>query len=263
MRSLFFIILLIVSSTQLTSAQRVVRKGVKPVSSGNSAPQARYNISQLNGKWQEFKRSSRDGSANIEFTDTLQVHLRGVNAELREGNTMNMNMKGQARITAPNILEIAGDTYSIISLTSSELVIDDGEFRRSLKKIRTFHYETLGKQAIKQEEFSTPLVSDLSHFKGKWQVYRTSALPGYVNSNTNLIKSIEIKSDSIGRYAVGNISYHNNDVLQTRPVKISFEGNILKLEASDNKWEIYLYKLSNGEMVFGKAGELVYYAKPQ
>jgi len=260
----FTLLVMITSFMMISSAnaQKPVRKGVKPIQKESAPPTAKYQLAQLNGKWQEVRRSSRSGNDNIDFTDSLQVFIKGSNGELREGNSMNMYMKGGVRVTAPNLLEIAGDSYTVLSLSGNKLVIDDGEFKRTLEKRNRFYYETLGKNEVKAEELNTPVQAPVSSLKGKWLVYRRQAVPGFITSNTTLIKSIDIRSDSASRYAVGDIVLYKQDLTESFPVRISFEADHMMIQTKEQSWDVFLYKASGNELVFGKTGELVYYAKP-
>src|SRR6476661_2138041 len=177
-----------------TQAQKVIRKGMPPIQTSHAQPTARYGIGQFTGKWQEVSRFTRTNRTAVSFTDSLQLWFKGSNVEIREGNGMSMNMKGAASIDAPNTLNVAGDSYTVLSLSKNMLVIDDGEFIRTLKKMNRFYYETLGQVQVEQPVYTTPVITDGSALTGKWTIYRRDAAPGEVNANTNVIKNITINS---------------------------------------------------------------------
>jgi hypothetical protein len=260
MKHLLLVSILLSGISNICLSQKPIRKGMPPLQQASATPVPRYGIGQLNGKWQEQTRIDRSTNKALSFTDTLQLNFKGNNAELREGSSMSMYMKGTAQIEGVNTLNVAGDSYTINSLSRDRLVIDDGEFIRVLNKTKQFHFETLGNAEVKQAVYLNPVIADPSNLKGKWIVYRRQAEPGMTDKSF-LIKSIEIITDSAGKYASGNISFYQKDITQKENMLINFADGKSTITSPSHNWNFFSYKADGNEWVFGMAGELLYYAK--
>ncbi len=242
-----------------TEAQKVIRKGTTPITV-NKKPGTKslYSLDQLTGKWQETKRLA--GKESVAFKDSLQLRFEKNSVEIRDA--VNLNQNGTAQIEAPNTLQAAGDSYEIISLSKSVLVINDGEFIKHLEKIKTFYYETLGKIILPVEKLDSVVNIDINNLKGKWMVYRRQAEPSFVNDNLTLIKSLNITGiNPDGNTATGKIVFYKTDITEGLPCMISYNNGTILISTENNKWNFYTYKADGKEFVFGKTGELVYYAK--
>ena len=238
-----------------TFSQRVKRKGTTPIElKGPSEPAAKFSLDQLQGKWQEYTRIEIGANTKEEFKDTLMVRIDRNTAEVREG--MSLNMKGEASIEAPNELTIAGDTYSINTITENELAIDDGQFLKTLKKVSQFYLETVGKDSVKAQAYNVPQNILPANLQGKWIVYRREAKPGLINSNTELIKSLSIVNDSTGEIVV-----YKNDQTEKLTCTIAIKQNSFTVSANNKQWEFIAYKADNNEFVFGKENEVLNFAK--
>ncbi len=237
------------------------RKGVTPIEVHKTPPVPDYTLNQLDGRWQEIKRSGVKAKKEIAFTDTLLMKFTGHKVELKDATSMNISMNGIAEIEAPNFLIVAGDEYTIISLDTSKLIIYDGEIIKEMEKKKQFYYETFGKLAVKTEIMTTPITIDPKNIEGKWVTYRKQALAGSVDKDAVLIKSLEIlPSDRTGS-ALGQVVFYKSDVSETMPCKIIFgKGNILVITDKYN-WDFNTYKADGNEFVFGETGVFLYYSK--
>ncbi|MES2848079.1 MAG: hypothetical protein V4685_03410 [Bacteroidota bacterium] len=258
------LLLLPVAST--TDAQKVTRKGMPPIDvsknkTGRSKKKASlYNIGQFNGKWQEISRMSKWENA-IDFTDTIYLHFIDTGKVVTR-NGITSNMRGQAQIEDPNTLLTAGDVYTILSLTDSVAVLDDGEGAiHTLKRTNLFHFENYGKVAVKQDEYSDPVPVSLSEVLGKWMVYRKQAKPGAINPPVNIIQYIKITDSTSENTANGEITFYQTDKSTQMSCVVKVTNAGLDVIAGDFSWSLFVYKLNKKEMVFGDAAVLLYYSK--
>jgi hypothetical protein len=240
---------------------KVKRKGVIPIEVNKKPPVPDYTLSQLEGKWQEVKRTAVKAKKELEFTDTLLMKINGNRVELKDATSMNISMKGFAEIEAPNFLIAAGDEYTIVSLDTARLILYDGEIIKELEKKKQYYYETFGKLTVVTETLNTPITVDPKNIEGKWVTYRKQALAGSVDKDAVLIKSLEIlPSDRTGS-ALGQVVFYKSDVSETMPCKIIFgKGNILVITDKYN-WDFNTYKADGNEFVFGETGVFLYYSK--
>lgn len=257
MKVFFFLVSLFYINSAIS--QKVVRKGVKPISiKKKSAPAIYYNLNQTNGKWQEVLRTNVGSSIALNFNDTLLLDFKKDKVETREG--ISMNMKGSASIDPPNTLNVAGDVYTIRSLTGNTLILNDGEYIRRMKRTRQFNYETLGKDSIIAERFEKPINIDVKDLPGKWLVYRRQAAPGVINDE-NLIKSIQFNSLNVGDSSTGEVVIYNADVTLILPAKFIFNNGVMKIITDKKTWDFNTYKANGKEFVFGNE-RLLYFTKP-
>ena len=260
LRSILFCLCLFSLSTSL-NAQKPVRKGVIIKQVPGRVPAAKYSISQLNGKWQEVKRTPIKGKTAIAFSDTLLMSFDKDKVELKDATSMKMTMQGTAEISAPNSLIVAGDIYSIRSLDKTKLVIDDGEFIRELHKKDQYYYETFGKIKVERDSFSHPINIDLNNMKGKWIVYSRQAAPGATSEQTALIKSLEINNVSADGIAFGQVTYYVVDITKTISCQLVTKDGELRIVSEAYIWNFFAYKADNTEFVFGETGKLIYFTK--
>src|SRR6476661_1892849 len=98
-------------------AQKPIRKGMPPIQVAKPPERAAYySVSQLNGKWQEVKRTSIRGKKPVDFSDTLLLQFDSNKVEIKDATSMRMTMRGDAFIEPPYNLIAAGDEYIIRSL---------------------------------------------------------------------------------------------------------------------------------------------------
>ena len=240
---------------QTTVIRGVVRKG-SAIKTTTLKPS--YDISQLTGKWQEIKRSNIASGRKIAFKDTLQLNFNKRDSVFVHDG-INISQKGYAAVEGSNKLEVAGDVYDILSLSTNTLIINDGDMRREFRKKKIFYYETLGNIIISKENLSNPVSVNLKNVIGKWDVYRTQATPG-VAEDSAIIKHVNFLNNENG-IITGEITYSKGGITETLPVKAIFYKGVLKMNTSAHSWDLFTYKADGKEIVFGKQGGLVYFAK--
>ena len=244
------------ASAQTTIAKTITPKGAVP-KTGVIARS--YDIRQLTGKWQEFRRRAVSSNSKISFTDSLQLDFNKRDSVIvRDGSSM--SQKGFAEVEGTNNLEVAGDVYTIVSLKGNKLIINDGEFIRELHKKKRFYHETLGTIIIPKEDLSNPEVVNTKKVIGKWDVYRTQAVPGAAEDSA-IIKHLSFTDIQADGSVTGEVTYIKSGVTESFPVKAIFKRGTLRLTAPAYSWDLHTYKADGKEFVFGHQGGLVYFAK--
>lgn len=265
MKAIYFLLANVIFFTALMNenahGQKVVRKGVKPVVTKVATVAPNFELKQLAGKWQEWRRVTMENKMAIAFTDTMMLNFNKRNAvELRDG--VSMTLVGEASIENPNRLLVAGDDYTIISINNNQLVINDGEYIRYLKKKKAFYYESFGNIKVHSEDFTVAVKPNLSVIEGKWDIYRRQAAPGFVNERTDLlIKNFSIQSPDATGMAIGEISLYTNAGTEKLSCSIQFGETTMHIDAGNAHLDYNIYKTDNTEFIFGRKGGLMYYAK--
>ena len=222
-----------------------------------AAPATFYNVTQLIGKWQEYSRQSVASKTHVNFTDSLMLNFYKRDSVLIKDG-ISISQKGVVAIDGPAVLLLAGDEYTILLLNKNTLVINDGEFIRSLIKTKRFYSETLGNLKATMESFEKPLLIDPRKLLGRWDVYRRQADPGLQDSV--LIKSVTFTSVDKDALA-GNIAYYSSSKTETAHFTGYISGSDLHINAANISWVLSTYKASKDEFVFGRDKVIVYYAK--
>lgn len=256
------VMILFISVHAKITAQTIVVKGVAPKGTmikKTTVIQPSYNIQQITGKWQETKRTAISTNTKVAFSDTLQLNFNKRDSVIvRDG--ISMSQKGYAAVDGANKLQVAGNTYTIVSLSKNTLVINDGEFIRELQKRKMFYYETLGRIIVPKENLSDPVTIDVKKVMGKWDVYRTQASPGAAEDSA-IIKHLSFLQLNDDGSVSGEVTFTKAKNTESLPFKAIFEKGILQLQTLKHSWSIYTYKADGKEFVFGQQGGLVYFAK--
>lgn len=238
---------------------KVKRKGVTPMDVTKNPPAntSAYSLSQFTGKWQEVKRTDMQKSG-VSFKDTLFYNF-SPKGEVFSYDGVNMSMKGEAAIEPGNVLIAAADVFTIRSMNSNQVVLDDGEYLHTLVKKKGFWHETLPSNAVIEEKFTTPVAVHASALSGKWKVYRRAALPG--TTDKVLIRILDVQSVKNENSATGQITFYKTEKLETVPCTITVEGSSMRITTELNTWNVDIYKADGKDLVFGDAS-LKYYCKP-
>jgi hypothetical protein len=241
------------------------RRGETLQSPGNktASKKASYSLAQLQGKWQEYQRKSRSDSTTVDFRDSIQLIFSDSNkVETRTSAITSMNLKGEADIDVDNTLTVAADQYTIKSLSSTQLVLDDNEqFVHILKKVDSFWYEKLGRLTVKKNDYSNPVKASIPGIIGKWAVYRRQAKPGSVDTDELLIKNLNITTKKDEHSATGTILFYQGDNSQQLPCLVTLHGSDIKIVAGQRVWNLSVYQSDTDNFVFGSEA-LLYFAKP-
>jgi hypothetical protein len=255
----------LISSSALAQTRRVKRQGVAPTNIGAKPKEKNtynYSLEQFKGKWQEVKRTYKNGNP-ASITDTVFIFFKGDDkVETRDGNKT--YIKGEAMLEAPgNILIVAADVYTIVSTNDNTLVLDDGdEFILTLNKVDKFWIETVGKAPAATEAFENPIHPSINNLIGNWGVYRRQASPGAVDPKSLLIKYLKITSATGEHNATGEVTFYNSEKSETLPCMVAINGNTIEIKTETQKWNFPVFKADGKELVFGTKGKLLYFAKP-
>jgi len=256
---------LFIGSSISAQQRRVKRQGVTPTTVGANPKNEftyNYSIAQFKGKWQEVKRTLKNGTPAV-ITDTVFIFFKGDDkVETRDGNKT--YIKGEAMLEAPgNILVAAADIYTILSATNDTLVLDDQDtFIHTLIKVNQFWIETVGKTPVATEAYDQPVKPTIEQLIGNWNIYRRQAAPGTISSNTVLIKNLKITNKIDESNATGEVTIYNNEKSETLACTVSINGTAMQINAGTNKWTFPVYKADGKELVFGTKGKLLYFSKP-
>ena len=244
-------------------SQGVKRKGTTPIRRYSTAPAGKINftLSQVQGKWQEYKREDIYTHKKLAYTDTLMFSIVNNKAEVKEGTSMTMNMKGEASIEAGNSLAVAGDIYPIISIMGRQMIIKDDSVLKTMKQVKKFYLETVGKDSVNITENKTPRNILLTSIMGKWSVYKKEAKVDILNDNTPLVYSIALLKDSTENIATGEIVLVVNNIQKKFDAVYILNGSTIEVLTDNRRLIFNTYKATADEFIFGKPNEVLHYAK--
>lgn len=250
-------VLIMLSSMQIAEAQKVTRKGMKPqeVQKDQRTVPSRYQPRQFVGKWQEIRRTV-GSKKEVAFSDTLYLNFYTTDSVISRSG-MEMSQKGRMFLEGNQIM-IAGDDYTIVRFQQN-LILDDGDFIRTLERKKFFSYEADAQVAATSDDLTAEMPVSPSALSGKWEVYRTRAKPGLAVPDSAVIRGLEFFAEATG--LSGNVSYQQKSVLKTLPANIKIGDKILQLETEEHQWLLRIYKNTEKELIFGNRDGIVYYAR--
>lgn len=259
-KELFFICSLLLLGTTVYG-QRVIRKGTTPIKmKKTSAPRkSNFAMEQVQGKWQEYGRVDIATHKKLAYTDTLMLVIVKDKVEVKEG--MSMDMKGDADIEGGSILTVAEDSYSIVSIAGTQMILKDWDVLKTMRRVKFFYLETVGKDSIKQTDNNIPKNILLADIMGKWMVYKKEAKPGVINDETELVYSLAVLKDSTQNIATGEIVMNINNMQQKFACIFILKDSTMQVLANNKTWSFNTYRADKSEFVFGKQNEVKHYAK--
>ncbi|RYG38066.1 MAG: hypothetical protein EOO01_29850 [Chitinophagaceae bacterium] len=238
-------------------SQRVVRKGVTPVNKPQPEKKSeKISPDQFRGKWQEVKRMA--GKQNIGFTDTLYLNFFKRDSVITRNGGMEMSQKGLVQVDGNRVF-FAGDDYGIVKF-QKHLVLDDGEYIRTLESREAFYADSLGLIKVPKENIKDPVAINANLLKGKWFVYRTQSVPGESVPDSILIRNIEFKETG-GKMVTGSMSVQKKGSMETVPFEALINEKEMHIKTTVSNWNLRFYKISEKEIIFGNMGGIVYFAK--
>lgn len=238
---------------------KVKRKGVTPLDVTKNPPanSSIYSLNQFTGKWQEVNRTDRKNNS-VGFKDTLFYNFSN-KGEVFSRDGVNMSLMGEAAIDPGNVLVAAADVFTIRSMNSNKVVLDDGEYLHTLVRKNNFWYEILPTTAVVSEKFISPISINASALSGKWKVYRRAAQPGTIDKV--LIRILNVQNIQNDNMATGEIMFYKSEKLESLPCTITLNGDRMRISTERNTWNVNVYKADGKDLVFGDAS-LMYYCKP-
>lgn len=257
---LFFVLLFCL--TQVNAQVR--RKGVTPVERGAQQHQSKvsdYTLEELQGKWQEFKRTDYRGN-EVAFGDSLQLNFTDSDkVATRTSISSSMSMTGAASIDGDNNLTAAADAYTIKSFGKNEMVLDDNDqYLHQFKKVDMYWYEMLGKTSVKQDTYDSSVQTKLANILGNWSVYKKTAKPGAVTNDMQIINYLNITKKLSDTTASGDITFYKGQSSQQLPCTVTLSGSNIKIVAAPSSWSLSVYQADGTNFIFGNDG-LLYFSK--
>jgi hypothetical protein len=76
-----------------------------------------------------------------------------------------------------------------------------------------------------------------------------------------LVKRLEISDSLISTGKGGSITLYNDDETMEYPCFIQMAATEMVITTTNAALSYFIYKANNNELVFGKANEILYYAK--
>ncbi len=259
-----FFALIVILFAFPASAQKVIRKGMPPISKTvvrtEGAPI--YDIRRFNGKWQEIARRTSKNE-NLPFIDTLLFVISNNKGFIKDATSMNMTMKGDVSIEGPSTLLIGSDAFNILRQQGNLLFLNDDNYIRTMKRVPRCYYETVGKDSIKLPEYKTAITADMNNLIGKWLVYRRQAEPGFIAAGTELIKYLTITSGS-GMQGSGEVTvYNGQNISETYPAQFLLSPGRMTVTSKKGTMSFDTYKANGKELVFGDLKGVLNYAKQE
>ena len=105
--------------------------------------------------------------------------------------------------------------------------------------------------------------SSLTH---DWQVYKAEALPGFIKSETAIIRKLNIQTNETILKYIGEVTFDMLGKRFTRACTIEFIVDYEKkawiniVSVDGNNWTIELFKADGKEMIFGRYPQGIRYS---
>jgi hypothetical protein len=262
---LFFIVITVNAQYQ--------RKGVNPLMRGNGNQSTTvgipYTIEQLQGKWQEYKRTDHNNN-DVPFTDSLQFSFWDKDsAQTQSSARARYKMVGIAEKDDDNTLMVAGDPYTVQYISKDKIELEDDDNIYWFTKTDDFFIganKISSDNADSKDEFGAPVQTSLNTIMGNWSVYKKDVKPGVVNDKTWLIRYLNITTQTGSNTANAIVTVYtraNADSSTTvqKTATVTLNGTNVKIVTDTNTWDMPVYQADANNFVFGfKAFR--YYCKP-
>jgi hypothetical protein len=218
----------------------------------------KYTLAQFDGRWQEKSRMGTKSSIDIPFEDTLYIRFYdGNKATSKEGKSVVIT--GSVEIYKDDYITTSATDYKIVSISKKEMVLDDNlGFVHTFGRTNQFAYELAGPPPPPPLDAQKETI-DLSFLKTNWYAYRRGANPGFVKSETPVIKKLNITEKTGDNTYKGQIEYARYGKAIVETFTLILDNNNVTIAAEGNTWNMELYNCTAKELIMGKKGELVYY----
>jgi hypothetical protein len=255
----FVIMLFFVSGLTAQQQRLAIRSYAK---NPDSLKKGKYSMDQFLGRWQETARMRSKTKEKTEISDTFYIHFyKEDKADTKQGNSVVIT--GTSELFIDDYITTSANDFKIISVSPDMIVLDDNVgYQHSMVRTNLFAYEINMSAPVadpdtaqqKIDLTATSLIND-------WFAYKRGANPGFVKSETPLIRNLRIREKLAENNYKGEIEYARYGKANVEPCTLSFTGNRVTIVAGGNTWNIEVYKVDGQEMILGKKGELVYYFK--
>ena len=221
---------------------------------------SQYKMAQFDGRWQEISRINSKTKEAVSFSDTIYIRFYdSTKADTKEGNSVVIT--GSASIDRNDDITTSARDFHIVSVAANEIVLDDMDgFVHSFIRKDIFSYELAVPSAagVLDPEKIVIEITEANLIKN-WFVYRRGANPGFIKSETPVIKGLVIKEKVSETVYMGDIEFSVRGVAVTKACVLTFKHYNLTITTEANSWTGDVYKADGQELIYGKKGELVYY----
>ena len=228
----------------------------------DSKRKPKYTMIQFEGRWQETARMIAKSKEMTGFRDTLYIHFyNDGKADTKQGNSMVIT--GTTELFRDDYITTSANDFKIISVVANEIVLDDlSGYLRKLTRTQQFAYEVIVTPPVVAED-TTKEIIDLTpvSLKKNWFAYRRSAEPGFLKSETPLIRKLKIMEKLNNNSYTAEIEFAKSGQAYVQSCTLSFTGSNLTIVTENNTWNVYIFKSDGQEMIFGKKEEVIYYFK--
>ena len=218
----------------------------------------KYTLAQFQGRWQEKYRSKPDEKAVVPITDTFYIRFfDGDKTTTKQGESVVIT--GSAEIYKDEYITTSANDFKISGIGKDWMVLDDNMgYAHSFVRKDIFEYEKAAPPPpppLDAEKYTI----DIAFLKTNWYAYRRGANPGFVKSETPLIKKLNITEKTSDNTYKGQVEYARYGKAIVEAFTLTLNDNKVTIVAEGNTWNMELYKCDAKELVIGKKGELVYY----
>ena len=229
----------------------------------NPVKVSQYKMAQFDGRWQEISRINSKTKEAVSFSDTIYIRFYdSTKADTKEGNSVVIT--GSASIDRNDDITTSARDFHIATVAENEITLDDMDgFLHNFIRKDIFAYEIAATAAATPADEETAVI-DISPaaLHKNWFAYRRGSNPGFIKSETPLIRNLLIKEKTADDIYKGDIEFSIRGLAETKPCTLNFKGNNLTITSEDKTWIGEIYKSDGKELIFGKKGELVYYFRP-
>ena len=254
------VFLILVANEAFAQEPRLTIRNYKKNS--NNKKESAYTMAQFIGRWQETERMKIKTWERVEVIDTFYIRFYDENkADTKQGNSVVIT--GSTELFRDDYITTSANDFKIVSVSADHLLLDDNSgYLHSMSRKSIFDYEIILAPPVIAPD-TTKAVIDLSaaSLLKDWFAYKRSAQPGFVKSETALMRNLKIREKLSDSSYKGEIEYAQYGKAVVQTCVFYFTGNKLSIIAEDNSWNIEMYKANGEEMIMGKKGELLYYFK--
>lgn len=218
----------------------------------------KYTLAQFQGRWQERSRTYPPHKDVIPIEDTFYIRFYdGDKATTKQGNSVVIT--GSAEIYKDEYITTSANDFKIRGVGKDWIALDDnmGNVHTFVRK-DIFEYEKAGPPPpppLDAEKYTI----DIAFLKTNWYAYRRGANPGFVKSETPVIKKLNVTDKTGDNTYKGQVEYARYGKAIVEAFTLTLNDNKVTIVAEGNTWNMELYKCDAKELVIGKKGELVYY----
>jgi hypothetical protein len=237
----------------------------------NATPVKLINLSpeSLIKSWFAFRISPSNAAQNTDAISSLVIIKRNNdsnyigNISFGKWNDKNVNTEPCTFSFTKNKLNVKASSFN----WDGDVSKANGDTIIFTAKGVTYHLKKL--EAVQPASVDTgTMVIDLrdSSVRHDWQVYKAEAVPGFIKSETAIIRKLNIQTiESVLKYK-GEVTFDKLGKRLARACTIAFNVDAEKkvwvniVSVDGNIWTIELFKADGKEMIFGRYPEGIRYS---